>query len=321
MHYAISKGTIFRPEVTNPNADRAIVYAVDGTKESFDVLVERLKNHDFSANPTIYVKPPPRYQARVRGPDDELSKPVFFDDLVAFHKWKVKTLYLPNMKFTAEPIREENPVPTELKETEACPEVSGLTYMARSIYGIYCEVGIQTCTPALILDGLSRATYYLTPETMDTKKIEEICAVRDISYNRQLNLLAFDIKSPAEPEKSLDYYTLNLSFLNSFYGQHILPRLRRLKYRVIQFRINDVKTTLGGIAIMCMRAEKPLVSQFICKDTPMDHDDFLKMVGKLDPIASENGFIQVTNPVIHDQVRSRLMLPEKETDSYALAYI
>lgn len=304
IYYPVTAGKLVVPE-----KDDNPVFVLDGTEQSYQTLETflRLEKRPFS------ILRPPKYVVRLNGPQG-LSSPVYFDTILDFHRWKAKTLYTNNITITAESVRTQQPIPVTLSPDD----VADLTFIARQIYGIYKEVGRHTMLPPLLLDALSRCTYYLKKETVDVDKIMEISGLTGITYNKTLNALEFDIRDP-ESGESIDYYVGHLTFLDRFFATYILPKLQKLKYRIIQFRVNGHPMSLGGIATSTFLLEKPIAFWYVSAENPLSAEDVAGICHRYNTTETPADLLPVKTEKDLEKLKSILIADDEDTDVYALS--
>lgn len=325
---------------------------LDGSSESAHRLYDIYKDYDFTT--PIVVQRGPCFSATVTL-DGKTSDPVFFSDLTGFHRWKVEHLYCPKISLSAESVRQEHPTPVEMTPED----ITAFTYLCREIYGIYLEISDSLGIPPLLIDSMTRATYYL--DKMDKpgslEELRSITGIPGISYNKVMSTLEVEITRTEKLEEtdvlsgipshticdvlaidgtpilgydsekdelyyydkfdgsktryvvektclndlirkmgrddviydeeinrlivSIDYYAFLPALLNQILGEVVLPKLAKIKYRTIQFRLNGAPITVGGVAVSTFILERDMQFVEYSTDNTPTEDDLRQMAAKI----------------------------------------
>lgn len=81
--------------------------------------------------------------------------------------------------------------------------------------------------------------------------------VNDIIVADNMNDTTFDFETKSII-REIDYYAFDPHLMNKLLGDAVLPKLAKLKYRVIQYLANQVPVTIGGIAMTTFVLERSM---------------------------------------------------------------
>ena len=285
---------------------------LDGSEESTVALRTLYQDHDFTT--PLIVKLAPSFAARVKADDGTYSKKTFFDNITGFHTWKSTHLYLPHIKITAESVRSEQPLQVGM----SAEEINAFTYLCRCIYGLYLTISETLGLPPLLVDSLARASFYLdsASEEKSLEEIRSISGIPGITYNKILKMMEVEIKD--SDGKIIDYYTFDPVLLNKIFGDTILPRMAKLKYRVIQYRINGCPMTVGGVAVTTFALERGMEYIEYTSGTTPEKDDMLDMAAALEYDPASHYFVTIASA---EELRDfgRIAIRQSYLTDYALS--
>jgi hypothetical protein len=217
---------LYNPEAfayVNDNSIQELVLFTDGSEEAFSFMCEDILKGDKFSDKKIGLGKTPLYELRVINHEGNLSSPNYvYDDTVRL-KWICAKVCSPHLEINL------YKTPESFEEMSRS-QIDNITYMSYRLYNLINSAEDRLAFPAVILDKLAPHTYYLTPETMDIKKVREKTGLTNLEYSSQTNLLSIDILG--------DAFVVSLKTLNDLYGELILPFFNKLYGR--KFKM-DVK--------------------------------------------------------------------------------
>lgn len=276
-----TKNGLINPETLNyitENKIEEVILFGDGSSESFD----HISKVDISSFGPSVVKiglgKTPIYEMRVISQDGNISKPAYMYDEDIKTKWMCAKVCAPWLELYISSTTDTGNTQAQLnrKLTET------VCYMGYRLWNLMLILEEKYAFPAAIIDALATLTYFLTPETMDIKRLREETGIHSLTYNSDTDLLSVEIVD--------DVFIIKLEVLNNLYGKLILPFFSRIYGR--KWRLRGVVKTLtstsdivdltyGEIGRLVYHMKMYAREILITNDNPISPADLLQFAKKV----------------------------------------
>lgn len=277
-----SKDGVINPKALDYITSRGIESVVlfsDGSQEAFD----RLSQFDTASLGPLVTRIgigfTPLYEMRVAHPNGSVSDPnyVYSEDVRI--RWICSMICSHFIKVNLSDVTSRVVTQAELdpKATEV------VCYLAYRLWTVLKQAEDRLHFPAMVLDTLTRFTYYLTKETIDVPTLRRKSGLDTLSYNHVTDVLSVVVGN--------EEFIVKLSILNDLYGELILPifnliygRRMRIVTSVMGFDgqfSEPSDMTYGQLGRVVEEMEMFSRCREVSAESPLDASDLLSFVKKV----------------------------------------
>lgn len=169
---------------------------------------------------------PPYYEVYV---GKDRSKSVYIRDQQDIVQWCTRHIYFNSMKIDIGDIYNAGP-----RKTLTLAEYLPFAETVHRIGDILRNLSEEMSASPYLLEGLTRCTHYLTPQTMNVDLIREELGADRVHYDAGNNALVLTI--------GLDDIVLPLHQISDRFYEELIPELNRIKWSLWQIYITTQKT-------------------------------------------------------------------------------
>ena len=264
--------------IKNNQIDSVVLFG-DGTQEA----LVHMSEFDTKSLPThvkrVGVGRTPIYEMRVHNADGTPSSPSYFYDRDVQIRWICTKVCAPHMEIHVCDISSTSCTQVLLDKDST----ADICYVGYKFWSLLQVVESRFVFPAVMLDALSKFTYFLTPKTMDVYKLRKLTNVESLNYSHDSDILSFSIRD--------DIFTIKMSVLNETYGNIILPYLRKIGGRKLRISVtvkdfpnlNGTKDnlTISSLGNLVDDMRLGCSQKNVCVSTPIEASDLILFAKKV----------------------------------------